>query len=125
MSASAAWIDAEPVDTETLARLSYEIAPALFEMGIADSACASALTIEATEVFQRLHYSFDPIYWDTRDFPDTVASFAQGVLAAIRAEPEWLNSRYVAAQESLSDLLSRHADVVEAGCSSGDRPRGD
>lgn len=113
MHTQAAWIDAEPVDTETLARLSYEIAPALFEMGIADPACASALAIEATEIFQRLHYSFDPIYWDTRDFPNTVAAFGQRVLAAIRAEPEWLNARYVTATESLSDLLARHADAIE------------
>ncbi len=114
MHTQAAWIDAEPVDTETLARLSYEIAPALFEMGIADPACASALAIEATEVFQRLHYSFDPIYWDTRDFPNTVAAFGQGVLAAIRAEPDWLNGQYVLAHENLSDLMRRRPEFAES-----------
>lgn len=113
MNATAAWIDAEPVDTETLARLSYEIAPALFEMQIADPACVSALVIEATEVFQRLHFSFDLIYWDSRDFPDAARSFGMGVLDAIRAEPEWLNGRYVLARESLADLLARHPHAVE------------
>ncbi|MCC6908326.1 MAG: hypothetical protein IT430_10330 [Phycisphaerales bacterium] len=113
MKSQAAWIDAEPLDTESLARLSYELGPALFEMAIADPACASALAIEATELFQRLHFSFDSIYWDSRNFPVAIAEFAEGVRAAIRAEPKWLNERYVTGRESLVELLLRQAEYIE------------
>lgn len=109
----AAWIDNEPLDTETLARLAGALMPQLFAMRIADPACASALAIEATEAFEQLHFSFDSIYWDSRHFPDAVAAFAVGVLQAVESEPEWLNGAYVRGRERLADLLARHPELVE------------
>lgn len=109
----AAWIENEAIDTETLARLTGALVPGLFAMRIADPACASALAIEATEVFQQMHFSFDSIYWDGRDFPDAVAAFAAGVMQAVESEPEWLNGAYIRGRERLLDLLARHPSLVE------------
>ena len=103
-----AWIDAEELDTETVARISYMLAPHVFEMKISDPACVSALALEATEIFQLLHFSFDEIYWDTRDYPTTVSLFVDEIAATLRRESRWLNGRYVVGKETLADLLQRH-----------------
>lgn len=113
MSSKAAWVSTEPLDTEALSRMSIELGPAVLAMDVNDRASAMGLAIEATYVFQQMHYSFDAIYWDARDFPETLGNFARGVIEALKAEPEWLNDRYALVKESLSDLLARHPELVE------------
>jgi hypothetical protein len=108
MKWAAEWIQTEPIDSETIARVSYLLAPFLFEQRAHDRACVSGLALEAAEIFQQLHFSFDPLYWDTRDYPLTIEQFVGDIINALQREPEWLNGSYVMAREQLADLLRRH-----------------
>jgi hypothetical protein len=104
----AAWTETEELDTETVARLSYMLAPYMHEIRARNSATTSSLAMAATEVFQSLHFSYDDLYWDNRNFPEAVQTFADQLIELLKREPEWINKRYVTGMESLHDFLQRH-----------------
>lgn len=102
-----AWVSEDGLDSETVARISYLLAPFLMESGARDSATLSGLALDAAEVFQLLHFTFDDIYWDTRDFPETVCRFVNQIIVELQQEPTWVNNCYVTGHESLKSFLSR------------------
>ena len=110
----AAWTGCEQLDSETIARIALGMGPFLQGLKIRDPACISGIVLDATEVFQLLHFSFDEIYWDTRAYPKAVADFIAALIDAMRLEPDWINERYVTGRESLADYLRRHPVDREA-----------
>jgi hypothetical protein len=102
-----AWVTVEELDSETVARISYSLGPFLHETHVDNSACISGLVLDAAEVFQMLHFSFDDVYWDDRDFPSTVHHFVTDLISELREEPRWINERYSTSRESLKAFLHR------------------
>lgn len=107
------WVDDDGLDAALVARIADGLSAYLKDKRIPDSACASGLCIEAATIFQRFHFSFDPIYWDDRGFPEVVAKFVMDIIAILERNPTWINQRYVAGVEVLEDLLRR--EQIESG----------
>lgn len=103
-----AWMTAERIDAETIARISCRLAPHLFQASANDPASVSGLVLEAAEVFQLIFFSFDPLYWDVRDYPATVEDFIASLVSVLQREPEWFNEQYSYGRENLLQFLRRH-----------------
>ncbi len=102
-----AWITVDELDSETVARISYTLGPLLNEFRVTNRASLSGLVLDAAEVFQMLHFSFDDVYWDARDFPATVHNFVIELASELRQEPKWINEMYSSGRESLKTFLHR------------------